>query len=212
MPVKLIFEGEYGADAATQMMEFIDIIINGAKPVSKPVVKPAAASPEAAPQTPVAEADAKEAPADKPVEKSEEKPAAEEPAKEEAKPTSSRRKAAKKDDTATDSAKPAAEAETTSPAPEFTAPAGFNDAVKPNGEAIAEVVKAAYEKVEQFRPKEGEPVSLNYCRALLLYMAAKKGMDHNRKMLDEFGVKKIQDLAADRFGDFALKMTEALKA
>lgn len=91
-----------------------------------------------------------------------------------------------------------------------TAPEGFNDAVKPVGEATPEMQTLALEKVKLFKPKDGEAVNINYCRSLLLYMATRKGMDANLKMLASFNVKKLPDLPEEKLGEFAQKMEAEL--
>lgn len=136
-----------------------------------------------------------------------EKTTKDEPAKEESVATRRARRTAPKAAEPTSEAPAAPVVEATKPV-EFTAPEGFNDNVKNDQAAPQEIQDVALSKVKEFEPKEGEEVTLNYCRALLLYMASTKGMDANRKMLDKFGVKKIADLSPERLKDFAQAMKE----
>lgn len=137
----------------------------------------------------------------------EEKTTKDEPAKEESVATRRARKAAPKAAEPTPEVPATPIVEATKPV-EFTAPEGFNDNVKNDQAAPKETQDAALSKVKEFEPKDGEEVTLNYCRALLLYMAAKKGMDANRKMLEKFGVKKIAELSVERLKEFATAMKE----
>ena len=197
MPVQIIIDSPNGATAAMELLQLVGTL-RGYSPTKDeeepaPVVKPATTKPDAP--------------------EPDKKP--EEPVKEdkgEVKTATRSRSKAKPEEPAANTNTPAAETPKTEEAKpaEFAAPEGFNDVVKDSGKAPDDVIKAAKDQVDRFAPKEGEPVVLNYCRALLLYMAATKGMDANRKMLETFGIKKVQDLAVDRLGDFATKMKEEL--
>lgn len=192
MPVQIIIDAPNGATAAMELLHLVGTLRGYSSTkdeeepakVTKPEPKPDAVDTDKKPEEPVKEV------------------------KEEVKPTTRSRSKAKAEEPAANTNTPAP-AEEAKPA-EFSAPEGFNDVVKDSGKAPDDVIKAAKEQVDRFAPKEGEPVVLNYCRALLLYMAATKGMDANRKMLETFGIKKVQDLATDRLGDFATKMKEEL--
>lgn len=211
MTVEIIIRGANGAQAARELLdfvrsfevrevdtlpkEFMEEISRAASMVDK--IAEAKIADNAAPAK--EETPKEETPKEEPVRK--------EPEKEESVSARRARKSAPKAaDTATKvPATPVVEA--TKPV-EFTAPEGFNDNVKNDQAAPKEIQDAALSKVREFEPKEGEEVTLNYCRALLLYVAATKGMDANRKMLDKFGVKKIAELSTERLKDFAQAMKE----
>ena len=213
MPIQLILDGKDGADAAKQLLDFVSVI-SGATPIAMTRESAEAANAAAA------------APVDKPAAQavsSADTPAADGDKTVDEKPTRrTRRTEPKAEEKAADpapAAEPKAEPAATQPEataeekkPEFAAPPGFNEKVQTDAPAAPEVIEAAKAMVEKFKPAEGEPATLDYCRTLLLLLAASKGLDHNRKVLDGFGVKKVQEIPFERFGEFAAKVYEVLNA
>lgn len=201
MTVEIIIKGESGPQAARELLDFVRLFeVRETDTLPKEFMEEISRAASVVDK--IAEAKIAENAAS-----AKEETVKKEPEKEESVATRRARRTAPKAAEPTSEAPAAPVVEATKPV-EFTAPEGFNDNVKNDQAAPQEIQDVALSKVKEFEPKEGEEVTLNYCRALLLYMASTKGMDANRKMLDKFGVKKIADLSPERFKDFAQAMKE----
>lgn len=206
MTVEIIIRGVNGPQAARELLDFVrSFEVRETDTLPKEFMEEISRAASVVDK--IAEAKIAENAASAKEETPKEEPVKKDPDKEESVSARRARKAAPKSAEPTVETPAAPVVEATKPV-EFTAPEGFNDNVKNDQAAPKEIQDAALSKVKEFEPKEGEEVTLNYCRALLLYMAAKKGMDANRKMLDKFGVKKIAELSAERLKDFAQAMKE----
>jgi hypothetical protein len=207
MTVEIIIRGASGAQAARELLDFVrSFEVREVDTLPKEFMEEISRAASVVDK--IAEAKIAENAASAKEETAKEEPVKKEPEKEESVATRRARKTAPKAAEPTAETPPAAPVvEATKPV-EFTAPEGFNDNVKNDQAAPKELQDAALSKVKEFEPKDGEEVTLNYCRALLLYMAAKKGMDANRKMLEKFGVKKIAELSVERLKEFATAMKE----
>ena len=207
MTVEIIIKGESGPQAARELLDFVrSFEVRETDTLPKEFMEEISRAASVVDK--IAEAKIAENAASAQGETPKEEPVKKEPEKEESVATRRARKAAPKAAEPTAETPPAAPVVEASKPVEFTAPEGFNDNVKNDQAAPQEIQDVALSKVKEFEPKEGEEVTLNYCRALLLYMASTKGMDANRKMLDKFGVKKIADLSPERLKDFAQAMKE----
>ena len=142
----------------------------------------------------------------------------EQKAQTEAKPKAKRTSAKKTAEASTPIEDAIAAAPKTEPAPKavaakkenFVIPDDINDQLSDDAPAPDSVQALALAKMQELEPGEGEELTLNYCRAALLYLATKKGMEPGREIMEKLGVKSIAKLDPSRFGEFVQSVINAL--